>query len=913
MATSLPPTDAKPARVTLAQTLHGYDQGHRLLARGGDIDANELAILDRLSDLSGYLPLGTEFDRYHTGFPCGRYYAFACTWSDTAATRAGTVLTHTLLLPQSLLEGVQDPWGLGRWHRRPAAASDRAPYESPITVEGGELAAQGARRIEPARALDALVLWFGQPERPILWVEDTRPDDVVAFLMRMLWPEWRRTFAFCTFALQVRYIIGRPFDWLALPPSARGSFHDQARSSAWWQEGGQPRAALREFGEKPWMRSILESDGEPLREARGFCLEHGLMLPAPQKLAVYFRFRELEGPAKERLTAARARADLFFRLFEGIAPMHELSRSVLNDLLLRQPDAPLAPQPFWEIIDFLGRPQVRALADADVVFDDDIGRHLASDLPRRLEGAGEVAAADLPQLLAVASRGTWRSVVLTALRGWMRRSVSGDPAGARAERLWEGALARSDFEVMEMVLAELVPAQRKLLYERSVGVSPALDQPAAVERMLRIAGSLSDPLFAFAIRARRAEPLEGLREATRIVLAEPEPRPEQLAPICALAGAEERLLYSLETTEHVLSAWASTQGAAAARELGLKPAELVERCKEAPNGVRVLMSWIHLAPYREAEEAMRAAGDMAFELLRLSLQETRESSFIVRMAVKSLGEDRLLDPILADALMEGGGTPGARQLVHEIVRPLLRAIVLGSLSSERAAPWLRVALVQDELGSLGYWPFYDHQAGSRHPSCLPNLSRAIAAALEHDPSMQVGWTIAILRYPLDEPPASSLASAMSDLLTLLGASWGEEGPLDLSMWILHAIRKSGSPTSLPVERTFPVVYPRLMRGQLGYLRAEPLRFPKDTWDLAKAWRHWIVDTWIDAQWPGPSFLRCLGNDEALFRRLAYRASRSWAGRAFLKRLETSLANEPELAAFWRGPVERVMSDPEFFD
>ncbi|HSP81449.1 MAG TPA: hypothetical protein VLQ93_23225, partial [Myxococcaceae bacterium] len=118
---------------TVLQTLHGYDQGHRLLveSRGGQLDAREHSLLERLSDLSGYLPTGVSFDRYHTGFPCGRYYALACTWPDPAATRAGTVLTHTLLLPLAEAASLEDLWGLTLLHRRPHGAKDLEPYREP--------------------------------------------------------------------------------------------------------------------------------------------------------------------------------------------------------------------------------------------------------------------------------------------------------------------------------------------------------------------------------------------------------------------------------------------------------------------------------------------------------------------------------------------------------------------------------------------------------------------------------------------------------------------------------------------------------------------------------------------------------------------------------------------------------------
>ena len=110
------------------QTLHGYHFGHRLLAKSTALADGELALLDRLSDLSGHLPRGVDFDGYHTGFPCGRFYALGCTYPDRGARREGTVLTHTLLCPLEASHAF-DLEDLAALHRRPESPRDLAPYE----------------------------------------------------------------------------------------------------------------------------------------------------------------------------------------------------------------------------------------------------------------------------------------------------------------------------------------------------------------------------------------------------------------------------------------------------------------------------------------------------------------------------------------------------------------------------------------------------------------------------------------------------------------------------------------------------------------------------------------------------------------------------------------------------------------
>ena len=118
----------------IEQAFHGYDQGHRLLASSISLSPQEAALLDRLSDLSGFLPLDTEIPTYLTLYPCGRFYAVARTWPDRSGVRSGTVLTHTLLIPSRDLaawEALDTLWTL---HRVPHGVDDRSPYEQSLTA-----------------------------------------------------------------------------------------------------------------------------------------------------------------------------------------------------------------------------------------------------------------------------------------------------------------------------------------------------------------------------------------------------------------------------------------------------------------------------------------------------------------------------------------------------------------------------------------------------------------------------------------------------------------------------------------------------------------------------------------------------------------------------------------------------------
>src|SRR5262245_53670958 len=91
-------------KFVIKQALHGYSDGHRLLAFSCRLprDAENLMLI--LSDLSGPGG-GDQFDPYLTGYPLGSAgrYALACTWPAPEMGRPGCVWTHTLLLGEELL------------------------------------------------------------------------------------------------------------------------------------------------------------------------------------------------------------------------------------------------------------------------------------------------------------------------------------------------------------------------------------------------------------------------------------------------------------------------------------------------------------------------------------------------------------------------------------------------------------------------------------------------------------------------------------------------------------------------------------------------------------------------------------------------------------------------------------------
>ena len=109
------------------QILHGYANGHQLLAASCDLNLDDRKRMDELSDLSGRQG-SEEFVDYYTGYPieAGRKYVISKTWYAHEMVRPGCVWTHSLIFRAEDLCRISDlPKFLNNF-RRPTHSSYEA-------------------------------------------------------------------------------------------------------------------------------------------------------------------------------------------------------------------------------------------------------------------------------------------------------------------------------------------------------------------------------------------------------------------------------------------------------------------------------------------------------------------------------------------------------------------------------------------------------------------------------------------------------------------------------------------------------------------------------------------------------------------------------------------------------------------
>lgn len=231
----------------IERQVHGYRQGHQLLAASAQLPKEDQSVVDRLSDVAGPLRPRERFEPYLTAYPLtsAQYFVLARTWQDLTVARAGCVRTLSLIIPMTdwaEAEGLSAYFDL--------VGRNRLPDDSDATQV--VVRATPAEPLPPATGyggselLEALLL---EEARPVVVLDAVDPDLIATRLLTALWPSLRRRFAVSTFALSPRKVAGRDFDLVFAPKNARAKFAD-------WN-GRRVDGRSIQGGRHPWTGVIM--------------------------------------------------------------------------------------------------------------------------------------------------------------------------------------------------------------------------------------------------------------------------------------------------------------------------------------------------------------------------------------------------------------------------------------------------------------------------------------------------------------------------------------------------------------------------------------------------------------------------------------------------------------------------------
>lgn len=176
------------------QLLHGYSNGHRLLAASRQPDEGTATALLSHSD-SPAAPKG----RLLASLPLPAICSWALTsiWPALDAPRPGSVWSHTLLLDEEALEGLRGAGGLLKAFARPSGPDDYSRYSRPLDIVESPTTVPAA----DSQLTRAIVLAaYGWPEKPtaVLAEDLDEAAEILVAIWQRQWPALRRSFSFRT-------------------------------------------------------------------------------------------------------------------------------------------------------------------------------------------------------------------------------------------------------------------------------------------------------------------------------------------------------------------------------------------------------------------------------------------------------------------------------------------------------------------------------------------------------------------------------------------------------------------------------------------------------------------------------------------------------------------------------------------
>jgi len=213
-------------RIALHQTLHGYGDGHQLVASSLKLTREDESQLLVMSDLSGP-SFRSGFDSYLTAYPLsgGDNYCIARTWFAPELPRPGCVWTHSILIPKDGLADIYDCASILRLFRRPKSTRDHTEYSLRLHLGPSDIEAVDA---SPRIAAEVLRHLYDTSQTVVL-LSDTaqRYESLALKILSQQWPRQRMMFRFCTGALGVRE--DSTFDLIVAPEgSARRTGSESA-------------------------------------------------------------------------------------------------------------------------------------------------------------------------------------------------------------------------------------------------------------------------------------------------------------------------------------------------------------------------------------------------------------------------------------------------------------------------------------------------------------------------------------------------------------------------------------------------------------------------------------------------------------------------------------------------------------
>lgn len=191
--------------ISADQMLHGYANGHQLLAASCELHIDDRNRIDELSDLNGHCE-PQEFVSYFTGYPIesNQRYVLAKTWYAYEMRRPGCVWTHSLIFNIEDICRISDINRLMELFLRPTEILSYDEYKNKIIIQTEEEKQLPQYNTNKLQYIIYTVFSSENPEYIIVEEKEGQFDNELFIVLNSMPPEILRTFTFCTMSYDIR-------------------------------------------------------------------------------------------------------------------------------------------------------------------------------------------------------------------------------------------------------------------------------------------------------------------------------------------------------------------------------------------------------------------------------------------------------------------------------------------------------------------------------------------------------------------------------------------------------------------------------------------------------------------------------------------------------------------------------------
>jgi len=204
--------------IRIEQLLHGYENGHRLLAGSVFLKNNaDMDIIATLSDWSEYVAPGGGDSSYVTAYPLieSGYYVIAKTWYANEMKRPGCVWTHSLLIPFDEVNSFSDFKQISSLFLRPSLRRSFEEYSHTIEYDYEDFSFEEYKALSVDRSMAKQIFsTFLYGAKQTVSIKAMNNNQTAEFLllgiMNELPMEMLRNVSWCTGSAYLRMMAGRP-------------------------------------------------------------------------------------------------------------------------------------------------------------------------------------------------------------------------------------------------------------------------------------------------------------------------------------------------------------------------------------------------------------------------------------------------------------------------------------------------------------------------------------------------------------------------------------------------------------------------------------------------------------------------------------------------------------------------------